>query len=534
MARTMDETIREVTETYLDQVNIQNPPSPSDIQADILDQLRNEFDLYNSAAQKNNKWKIMQRLLPAQIADIILRLYNTACIAYAGKQSDRSYDILAIYQSEGENEGIYTSDEQVIYGIAKQYCYSLRESEFKEILTILRNKAPRVTRCDEPNLIAVNNGIFDYDTKTLMSFTPDLVFITKSKVSYNPNAVNITIHNDLDNTDWDVESWMDDLFEDAEIRETIWQILGAIIRPNVPWGKSAWFYSTSGNNGKGTLCELMRQLVGEGGYASIPLSDFGKDFMLEPLIGASAIIVDENDVGSYVDRNGNMKAVITNDVIQMNRKFKQPIAFQFRGFMVQCLNEFPRIKDKSDSFYRRQLFIPFTKCFTGAERKYIKYDYFHRKEVLEYVLYKVLNMNYYELDVPEACKDALEEYKEFNDPVRQFMSEIMPDLQWDFVPFTFLRDLYKAWYKKNMGDRDGSKSTKNLVKDILNILPEYPGWSCDDPNAKVRPRNMMDKPEWLIDEYKLEDWYSTTYKGPDRSKKCCPTLKTNYRGIMRV
>ena len=74
------------------------------------------------------------------------------------------------------------------------------------------------------------------------------------------------------------------------------------------------------------------------------------------------------------------------------------------------LNEMPRVKDKSDSFYRRQLFIPFTKCFTGAERKYIKDDYLKRKEVVEYVMYKVLNMNYYEFDVPEACKTALEEY----------------------------------------------------------------------------------------------------------------------------
>lgn len=532
MARTMDETIREVTESYLDQVNIQNPPSPSDIQADILDQLRNEFDLYNSATQKNNKWKIMQRLLPAQIADIILRLYNTACIAYAGKQSDRSYDILAIYQSEGENEGIYTSDEQVIYSIAKQYCYSLRESEFKEILTILRNKAPRVTRCDDPNLIAVNNGIFNYDTKQLMPFTPDLVFITKSKVSYNPNAKNVVIHNDMDNTDWDVESWMDDLFEDPEIRETIWQILGAIIRPNVPWGKSAWFYSTSGNNGKGTLCELMRQLVGEGGYASIPLSDFGKDFMLEPLIGASAIIVDENDVGSYVDRNGNIKAVITNDVIQMNRKFKQPIAFQFRGFMVQCLNEFPRIKDKSDSFYRRQLFIPFTKCFTGAERKYIKYDYFHRKEVLEYVLFKVLNMNYYELSVPEACKDALEEYKEFNDPVRQFAEEIFPQLQWDLVPFAFLYDLYKIWFKQN-SPNGGVQGRNTFINDILSILNNFPDWYCDDKTVYVKSTGKMDKPEWLIAEYKLDNWYNPVYSGKDKSKICCPALKNGYRGILR-
>ena len=143
-------------------------------------------------------------------------------------------------------------------------------------------------------------------------------------------------------------------------------------------------------------------------------------------------------------------------------------------------------------------------------------------------------MNYYKFDMPEECKTALEEYKEFNDPVGQFMADIMPELQWDFVAFTFLKDFYRAWYKKNMGDIDGSKSMKTLVKDILNILKEYPEWSCDDPNAKVRLRNMMDKREWLIDEYKLEDWYSTTYKGNDIGKKCCPTKKANYRGISRV
>ena len=134
----------------------------------------------------------------------------------------------------------------------------------------------------------------------------------------------------------------------------------------------------------------MRQLVGEGRYASIPLKDFGKDFMLEPLIRTTSVIVDENDVGTYIDKAANLKAVITGDTIQVNRKFKAPISFKFKGFMVQCLNEMPRVKDKSDSFYRRQLFIPFTKCFTGAERKYIKDDYLKRKEVVEYVMYKVL------------------------------------------------------------------------------------------------------------------------------------------------
>lgn len=85
------------------------------------------------------------------------------------------------------------------------------------------------------------------------------------------------------------------------------------MRPNVPWNKSVWFYSESGNNGNGTLCELMRQLVGHGNYASISLADFGKDFMLGSLIHAQAVITDENDVGTYVDKAANCRV---NTVLQ--------------------------------------------------------------------------------------------------------------------------------------------------------------------------------------------------------------------------
>lgn len=45
---------------------------------------------------------------------------------------------------------------------------------------------------------------------------------------------------------------------------------------------------------------------------------------------------------------------------------------------------------------------------------------------------------------------------------------------------------------------------------------------------------MMDKPEWLIDEYKLEDWYNQTYKGNELEKRCCPSLKVSYKGVFRV
>lgn len=532
MARTLNETIRICTDDYLDRLDPDNPPEPADIEAELVTIVRDACNLENQARAKGDKLKAPTKLCPSQIAAIMLRLYKIVRVKCGGENADSSYDLLAIYQDKGENEGIYVADEDAFKRIAKCYNYSITSRELKDVIEMISLDAPRVTRTTNRDLIAVNNGIFDYSSKTLIPFSSEYIFLVKSRVNYNPAAKNVVIHNPTDGTDWDVESWMNELSDDPEVVELLWQILSAIIRPHVRWNKSAWFYSNTGNNGKGTLCELMRSLCGNGSYAAIPLADFSKDFALEPLTRATAIIVDENDVGMFIDKAANLKAVITNDVIPINRKFKTPISYQFYGFMVQCLNEFPRIKDKSDSFYRRQLFIPFDKCFTGRERKYIKNDYLHRPEVLEYVMYKVLNMNFYTLSEPASCVTALKEYKDYNDPVRQYLDEILPQCVWDLLPFSFLYDLYKAWFRKN--SPNGSIQGRNtFITDVINLLNDYPGWYCPGRTVAVRPGKKMSQPELMIGEYNLVDWRDNTYTGNDPLRMCMPVLKTSYNGLLR-
>lgn len=532
MGRNKDEVMRDTTNEYLDTLDPDNPPSPADIQKGILDAVETSFAIENGIRAKYAQWRIPDRLAPSQIADIILRLHPIACIAYGGLDSDPEYDVLALYQHDGKDAGTYSPNTKVIRNLVRQYCYTLSDRETQYTVALLRDKAPRVERNTQRNLIAVNNGIFDYDRKELMPFSKDLVFVAKSHVDYDPNADNPVIHNDEDGTDWDVETWLRELFDDQEVTDLIWEIIGAIIRPNVKWNKSAWLYSNTGNNGKGTLCELMRQITGEGACASIPLSAFGNDFMLEPLLRASAIVTDENNVGEYIDKAANLKAIITNDVIPMNRKFKDPITYRFRGFMVQCLNEMPRIKDKSDSFYRRQLFVPFTKCFTGATREYIKDDYLKRGDVLRYVLKRVLHMDYYELSEPEACRLMLDEYKDFNDPVRQFVDEVLPECKWDLLPYTFLYELYKEWFKQ--ASPSGTVSGRNtFVLDIQKAIFGNDTWYPSPPGATVRTGHKMDAAEPLIAAYHLDAWMNPAYRGTDIDKLCHPRLKTHYRGLRR-
>lgn len=534
--KTYNQVLRDKTTDYLQTINPASPPTPDEIEAEILHAVSLEFEAMNAVMPKTQKKFVAPKtLIPTQVALILTHLYPICSIQSGGENSHDDNDIVALYCESGENAGTYVSSDKVLFSLAREYKFDLTKREFEEILYTMRSLVATKTRSIDPDLIAVNNGIFNYKTKQLMPFSPDYIFTSKSHVNYIDKPPLPVYHNPDDNTDWDVESWIQELSDDPEIVNSIWEILGAIIRPHVRWNKAAWFYSTSGNNGKGTLCELMRNLVGHGAYASIPIADFGVDFLLEPLTRSQAIIVDENDVGQFLDKAANLKAVITNDVIQINRKFKTPIAYQFYGFMVQCLNEMPRVKDRSDSFYRRQLFIPFEKCFTGRERRYIKNDYLHRQDTLEYVLWRVLNMDYYALSEPEACKEALAEYKEFNDPIRQFVSEMLPQCVWDFLPFAFLYDLYKAWFRQvSPSGTPVGKTT--FINELLTLLKSdlTIGWLCDDKAKQVRVGTMMAKPEYLIVQYDLSSWKNKTYRGNDLDSICTPVQNEKHRGIRRV
>lgn len=538
---TYNQILRSCAETYIARIKASDGPLPlpEDMEGDLLANIQIEVDDVNESLPKGvRKMKRPEHLENITIATLINEFYHVKRIVW-GKSDGENDGLLSIYQEDGENKGIYVSSETTFAKIARQFHHNISDHDVDTVYAILKELAEITPATKDPDLIAVNNGIFNYQTKELLEFSPDYVFIAKSNVNYNPKATNVIIHNDEDNTYWDVESWMADLSDDPEIVNLLWQVVGAVLRPHVRWDKAACFYSESGSNGKGTLCALMRNLCGSKRVASISFADFEKDFMLEPLTRASAIIVDENDTNCYIKSAGNIKSVITGDTFQLNCKYKAPITFGFSGLMVQCINNLLKFADKSESHYRRFLMIPFTKCFTGQERKYIKADYLKRSEVLEYVVYRVLNMSYdhhawEDGKLPQACIDLWDEYKEYNDPVRQFLNEMLPELVWDLIPWNFLYDLYKAWFKRN--NPSGQVQSKNsFSKDVKHILLKNSEWKVIERNdSPQRVGNRMDKTELLIYEYNLTDWMDPVYKGPDINKICQPVLKNTYRGLLRV
>lgn len=535
MRETQSNISRDAAEKYFSQTNLPMPPlndsQKRQMAAELLGECVTPMEAANAVLPGKSRYPIPHDLPLELLAEIIKYDGRLKFIDLHGEGGNRDDDVPAVYMYDGPGKGLYSTSDTDVHSYIRSFNCALTKSEIKNIISMLRGMVPHVTRCKNKDIIPVNNGLFDYKAKKLMDFTPELVFTTKTRVNYVDNPINPVIQNP-DGTTWDVEAWIRSLTDDPEIVELLWQVLGAVVRPGEAWDKAIFLFSTRGNNGKGTFCVLLRNLCGDGTHTSLQIADFGKEFYLEKLLTASAIITDENDVGDYIDHAGNFKAVVTHDTISINRKYKPAIPFRFTGIMVQCINGLPRFRDKSGSLYRRFLTIPFEKCFTGQERKYIKNDYLNRPEVLEYVLHKVLHTDYHQFSEPAACKRLLAEYKTDNDTIRQFAEEFLSQFVWDLLPFTFLYELYVSWMKRNY---PGTKplGRNNFLHDFLDILAEYPDW--ESQKKEYTSKGRMDKSEPLIGEYDLENWYNGSYQGPDATKRCVVIKpKPKYRGILRI
>ena len=528
---TYDQLLAELTKEYLDIAVAAGLTDIKVIAHELLAATNRSISTMSSDKKKNT----LQRLSFAQIGECLIRIHNVVNLSLddTDDASERS-TVLAVYMDFGKEEGLYHIDisDTAIKKLINQYSFSAKRNDQNEVLNYLKVHAPVKKRNSNCDLIAVKNGIFDFRRKILIPFSPDTVFTTKLKVNYNPNATNVVIHNSDDETDWDFDSWIMEVADDQEIAEVLMQVISASVRPKVPFNKAVFFYSRQGNNGKGTICQLIRNLWGDENCCSLSVADFDKEFMLTPILNASVVLGDENPVGYTLDNADKFKQCITHDPVEVNIKFQQPKKYRFWGLIIECINEILRFKDKTGSMARRELIIPFSKSFTGAERKYIKSDYIARTEVLEYVLFKALNMNFYDFSEPQACKDALIDQREMNDPIRQFWVEVKDQFVWDLLPREFLYDLFKGWVKKNIPNCH-IKGKRNFMDELADIVIENNDWQYTGSNQVRVTKAMEDTPEPLIAAYNLEDWKNPNYTGGDVSRICMPAFKEKYTGLIR-
>lgn len=528
-----DTTVRVLSETDLDAIH------PNDLFNKICDSIDQKALLHNENIKDSRKhWPmIAAKSAPADtVARFVVATYHMCHVQTTTNVRNLpiSTYITRDISSDESLLGTYSDDPTILRRCIHEWSPGISDREMATIIGIIHEIVPNVYPCVDEDLVPCKNVIVNMRQRTYFPYSPDYVFTSKIMTDYDPYAELPTI-TQKDGSTWTPDTLIPSFTSNPETAALLWKILAATLRPNKSWDVSPWFYSTLGNNGKGTLCALIRNIIGAQSVANLSLPQISNDFYMAQAVGKVAIIADENPVGMYLDDSSNYKNMVTGDPININQKYEKVFSYFFRGMIIQCINDFPRVKDRTGSFIRRLLPIEFDQCFTGRENPAIKSDYLKRPEVLRWFLKKALDLQFDEIEIPQASKDLLEAYREANDPVREFANEIGPKLTYDLIPHTMAYMLYQKWMAK-YNPASPVLGRNNFITQWVQTMTENHEWVYPAGKHLYSSKGRMVGPELLFLDYDMEEpWVNPNYsraKNPDAY--CTPTnVKPQYRGILR-
>ncbi|GAB2554366.1 DNA primase family protein [Leucobacter ruminantium] len=532
-ADTQNSVIENVTTVYLDGLleaaaRGEALPHPQDIERELLEQVNANLRLLNAGravrvspradANEKNQAPLLKTLTFNQVARILVSLHGVRRLLASrapGARPDK-LDPVVVWDPE---HGVYSPNVEHVFALAGVYNSSGGASFMKDVESAVRRLAPRIRRETSALWAPVANGDYERATGELHPFSPDRVFLSRSPVAYVADAQNPVIHNDDDGTDWDVDSGLMEIADgDEEVYGQLWEVLASVAQPHIRTNKAVALYDKDGNNGKGTIVALATGLAGESRTLAASLSNLAKDATLPLISGKSLIASDENATNDFVRNAEIIKSLATRDPILVNPKYEKPYNEVFEGAQIHCMNALPKFGDHGGSMWRRWLLIPLTARFEGRERKYIKDDYMHRPEVLQYVMRRALEMDFTGYSETSVSAALLLEAKNDNDPVRLFWAEHRDEFVWDLLPLEFLFEVYKGWFARNkpsghMVDR------KSFDDSIRAAVADGPGdWVDLGKGEKMKASTRMAGREPLVVEYQ----HRNVFEMPEKWKRDFP------------
>lgn len=484
---------------------------------ELLDAYRLQIQLENTGLPKGNQMSIPQSLTGYAAGEIVL---GTGDIRVLRSDDGKNNSLIVKqYYYDTANgaikwSGIWKEISQddpssPLMVLFSRMCPLAKQSEEHAYLKQLY-KARKVTSFNDSQLVFCRNGVWDYRRKEFMSYDdpsfdstyPDAVAMSKlpvyhplgkGAVLYGQNIQCPIIHNDMDGTDWDPISQVDNLFdistaEGAASVKIIWQSMQFLIRHINPAPHVYFLFINKdgrGHNGKSTLSGMMERLIVKvyefgdddldcSGEKLISLScdqfsDAAALYELGQSIKTAYAIIGHETSGSTAFISAKACRILK-DLARCNRMTFRNIyekSFSFRPSVYGCThaNNLPIFQEKTEAVVSHLVTIMFGQHFTD-DRGYIIDDYIQREDVAEYLLYKltVLDPCYekYDSAALDILKPNSDEALANSMNTEKFFQYAIPRLRMNFMPTEMLYDMYQHWCEAN-----GITGSSVVIKDVF-------------------------------------------------------------------
>lgn len=317
-------------------------------------------------------------------------------------------------------DGVYVPGQEEIEAVMIKHISGLSNAKRSEVFKYLNLLLLDNSQIAPANLIAFRNGIYDLNTNTLQSFSPDVVITNRIPWDYNPAAYSKLADKTLDNI----------ACNDPQVRKILEECIGACFyRSNTLGDGKAFILTGEGSNGKSTFIAMLQHLLNEDNIAALDLKELDQKFQNAALFGKLANLGDDIS-DEFIVNASIFKKFVTGERVQVQNKGEKPFEFNNYAKFIFSANTIPRIKDKTGAVLRRLLIVPFNANFTRNDSDHdagIKYK-LQDQEVMEYLIViglealknVIANKGFTE---SEKVQEQLKEYEETNNPILGFFEE---------------------------------------------------------------------------------------------------------------
>lgn len=200
------------------------------------------------------------------------------------------------------------------------------------------------------NLIPCANGVYDLNTQQLRKFRCDDYFTWKLPWDYNPDSISELVIPLIES------------FLPKEETITLYELIAYCLYRGYPYQKLFMLYGR-GSNGKSLFMRILERLLGVDMISHTSMKEIQRSgFAASELYHRLANICGELEYNEIEDTR-LLKQLCGGDVIQADRKYRNPIHFANYAKLIFLTNEVPSSRDTTEAFYRRLFLIEFPKKF---------------------------------------------------------------------------------------------------------------------------------------------------------------------------
>lgn len=360
----------------------------------------------------------------------------------------------------------------------QKYCIS---SLVREVLASIKRSTykNRDEVKEDPNRICLANGILDIKTFQVTPHTPELIFLNKLPVKYDPKAKCPTI-----------ETFLSQTLNPDDI-PVAQELAGYCLLKAYPIHK-AFMLTGTGSNGKSTFIHVLKKFLGENNCASEPLHQLETNrFAPVSLYGKLANLF--ADLSSKALTETSMFKMLTGgvDPCPAENKFRDRFTYVNYAKMIFSCNRIPRSPDDTDAFHRRWVRLPFPNQFLGktADKK-LTQKLTTDAELSGFLNFALTGLQQLlkegEFSNSKSVDEMREEYIRQSDSVQAFIMDCIDMSPDEHTEKEVLYAEYTEYCRKMTYPCEANNTFHKVLRKLVRIEDYRPQLMVDDKKQRVQ------------------------------------------------